>query len=54
MVSLVSVASPELIVTWRPVDVGSEYSGDNDVPIMYELKTEVSTYPYYHRVNSLY
>ena len=34
MVSLVSMASPELIVTWGPVDIGSEYSGDNDVPAL--------------------
>ena len=52
MVSLVSVASPELIVTWGPVDIGSGYSGDNDVPIMHELKTEVSTL--YISLNSLY
>ena len=44
MISLVSVASPELIVTWAPVDVGSGYSGDIDAPIMYELKTEVNTF----------
>ena len=33
MVSLVSVASPELIVTWKPVDVDNGYSGVNNVPI---------------------
>ena len=40
MMSLVPVGSPDLIVTWGPVDVGR---GDiNDTIITYELKTEVS------------
>ena len=41
MMSLVPVASPDLIVTWGPVDVGS---GDINVTTTYELKTEVSAY----------
>ena len=44
MISLVSVASPELIVTWGPVEAGSGYNGDDDAPITYELKTKVSTF----------
>ena len=39
MMSLVPVGSPDLIVTWGPVDVGS---GAINESITYELKTEVS------------
>lgn len=39
MMSLVLVGSPDLIVTWGPVDNGS---GDD---VTYKLKTEVSIYP---------
>ena len=40
MMSLVPVGSPDLIVTWGPVDVGT---GAIDDTTTYELKTEVST-----------
>ena len=42
--SLVPVGSPELIVTWGPVDIGS---GDiiNVNSVSHELKTEVSPHP---------
>ena len=42
--SLVPVGSPDRIVTWGPVDIGS---GDiiNVNSITYELKTEVSPQP---------
>ena len=41
MMSLVPVGSPDRIVTWGPVDIGS---GDiiNVNSLTYELKTEVS------------
>ena len=41
MMSLVPVGSPDLIVTWAPVDVGS---GDiiNVNTTIYQLQTEVS------------
>ena len=40
MISLVPVGSPDLIVTWGPVDVSSAAIDDTTT---YELKTEVST-----------
>lgn len=47
MMSLVPVGSPNLIVTWGPVYVGSSEYGDINMKTTYELKTEVSNYPYY-------